>query len=367
MPWPSAKRIDDWNNVNARHHLGPILANYNTSNRLPYAPDALVAPHTTPWSKEDALSKLESSSSEGMIRPPRGDILSVAKVFMETTTDPDEKDIWERLVNSLAQLDAIAQSRALTPEEMKKKQDIIQDIADKSQGPLANEAKAKAPKPAPVTAIDIGAEIAKQMAVLMKAKAPSTPPSPGMSTPLKVKPGMSIKGKIIPGPPPGMKSSPGVKSSPGIPMPPLIPVIGDGKLGPPTMDEADVKIDSVANRANLRKILDAKYGTTLPPTKDREKWSFALNEFEVKSGVDNRKEFIYKPAKGTPINFPAFIMNVLNAYAKESEILIAYLIEPGTNNLDKLLYHSVPKDDIAAVTRASALGKFHFHPNYRLA
>ena len=160
IPWPSARRQDDWNNVNAKTGLSPILENYNT-NPVPYPPGAKQSPETIPWSKEYALAVLTASEGAGNIQPPKTDMLAVAKVFLDTTSDPAEKDIWERLVNSLAQLDAIAQSRPLNPAESKKQEDIKRQISDKSQNaPLAIDAPVRAPKPVPATAADIAALIA---------------------------------------------------------------------------------------------------------------------------------------------------------------------------------------------------------------
>jgi hypothetical protein len=261
MPWPNVKRIDEWHNTNARTFLPPIHARYNT-DKLPHGPDAKTAPTTHPWSKEDALSKLQSSSGEGNIRPPRGDMISVAKVFMETTTDPAQKEIWERLVNSLAQLDAIAQSRPLTPEESKKKDEIIRQIAEKSQGPLAIDEPPAAPKPVPATAADIAALIAgmSRSSVPATVKRPGpppvtpmkTPPGPPPVTPMKTPPGppsvTPVKLHFPPGPPlvtpvkspPGPPSITPVKSPPG--PPPITPTMTTYRaivdppadMGPPT-------------------------------------------------------------------------------------------------------------------------------------
>ena len=115
MRQPPVRKIDVWGNINARTILPEPVTGFRI-DRLPQRPGALTSPPTEPWSKEFARKKmavLTGISEEGAKSEANRDILQVARVFMETTTDPAIKDVWEMLLNSLSHSSMLSHYRAI--------------------------------------------------------------------------------------------------------------------------------------------------------------------------------------------------------------------------------------------------------------
>ena len=377
IPWPSANRQDAWNNINARAMLAPILSNYNT-NPVPYPPGSKLSPETISWSREHALSVLAGSEGVGNIQPPKGDMLSVAKVFAETTSDPAEKDLWERYVNSLAQLDAISQSRSLTPEESKKKDEILRAISVKSQGPLAIDAPARAAKPAPATAADIAALMARMQGP--QQPPPSIPATQvPVSTPIKVNP---KTGKPVPGPPPGTPQQALAQALAQSPMkPPLSPSI----INPPSqlaqqmtaqqkapfVSTRDTIIDPVdqkstdpavvmVNEAKLSQsfsdLIKSRYRNGFD-TQTAAVWRAALN----KIGLDDRK---LQPAQviKNPLNARDMVISLNLLNKGKTAAAMQSLVEFGEAYLDS----AVANKQLELLYSNSSIGKFTGFPHLAL-
>ena len=162
-------------------------------------------PELVPWSREAA--KAQVSGSGGGIEPNK-DLKSVAETFAKTSTDPAQKDRWERFVNSLSQLEAIEITRGLNAEENKIKDDIMKEISNASNdlSTLAINAPpyapplAKPPKPAPATAADIAALLA-QFQQGQAPQPPGPPPGPPQQQPQQQQQGGIVTNPVGFGPP----------------------------------------------------------------------------------------------------------------------------------------------------------------------
>ena len=295
-----------------------------------------------PWSREAA--KAQVSGSGGGIEPNK-DLKSVAETFAKTSTNPAQKDKWERFVNSLSQLEAIEITRGLNAEENKIKDDIMKEISNASNdlSTLAINAPpyapplAKPPKPAPATAADIAGLLAQfQQGQPLQPKVKQQPPPEQQSQP-----------------PPSDVKTPG-----------LIPVIRNNMLGVPTQDEADVKLDLISNLTALKTILINKFGTKRPKKDDMERWGSALSELNTKI---NERNFMYKPPQVGSSDFAGFITQKLLENTPGSNIFVSYMVEPDSaGNVTTARLTAYSDSNMISLVEESARGKFFFHPNYKV-
>ena len=378
MQQPPVRKIDVWGNINARTILPAPVTDFHI-DRLPQRPGALTSPPTEPWSKEFARKKmaaLTGISEESTPGAPSRDILQVARVFMETTTDPAIKNVWEMLLNSLAQLDAIALSRDLTSQESKTKDDIRKRITQMVQdAPLAIDMPPVDKKEAP-SAFDIGEEVAKQLAVLMKSqpKMPSSPPdSLGASPPDS--PTVSIKMPKLESKTPSPKAkksespSPKVKAQilpPGSPA--QIPLEGEKPIirkdiGPSTVGNAAipgtilVEIDMKEDRGMLQAMLTKKYGATINYAMAREAFEKVVSILSSGKGKKAKKAEL---ARYDDNQFTNWIIWAFSQYPQQSKILQKYLTE-GTNLDDFTKY---PYKDLYECATQSVAQQFFRNPGY---
>ena len=290
-----------------------------------------------PWSREAAKAQVSESASGGSIEPKK-DLKVVAETFAKTSTDPATKDKWERLVNSLSQLEAIEITRGLNAEENKIRDDIMKEIANASSNlnTLAINAPpyapplAKPPKPAPATAADIAALLAQFQQGQVQQP-----------------PGLNIHM------PPQQQPQPQ-------PQPQLQPLPVISKIGPPSNAAAEVKLDYHANLALFENLIDATYSQKYPTRAVANAWEFAILQFDP-----NYKSFKIPTRLGREGEFPKWILKGVEKDPIKSEIFVAYLVDKtATPNMNALL-----KDEftLSKIAKASANKEFFYNPNYKLA